>query len=210
LLGDVKRRGHAVGHERRIGERGQIRKVYSTGELVKGISRHVQSQSCLAATAWAGQREQTRRLQQLFDLRDLPLAANEAGALRREVVKPPGRTRRDITRPSGRLSVPFRNRSSCGPLRSATSYSSASPLTNDRGQNLGVAVRRTGAVLLSSRKRSHAEAFMFSFRGRRPNERWRLRHQCTPRRSAWRMVRTVIRAFSSRQVIARGLDDKRT
>jgi hypothetical protein len=63
------------------------------GELLEGISRHLQSQSRLAAATWACQREQTRRLQQLFDLRDLPLAANEAGALKRKIIESPGRTR---------------------------------------------------------------------------------------------------------------------
>jgi hypothetical protein len=68
LFRDVEGRGDAVGHERRIGKRGQFDEPYPIGELLKRISRRPEGQAGLAATARARQRQKPRRAEQLHDL----------------------------------------------------------------------------------------------------------------------------------------------
>ena len=51
LLGDVECCGHAVGHECRIGKRGQFDEPDPVGVFPKGISRNLKGQPSLAAPA---------------------------------------------------------------------------------------------------------------------------------------------------------------
>ena len=55
LLGYVESCGHAVGHEPRIGKRGQFDEPYPIGVLLKGIGRDLKGQSRLATTPRSGE-----------------------------------------------------------------------------------------------------------------------------------------------------------
>ena len=71
----------------RVMHRRQRHEVHAVGKLLDDVRRELEAQPCLADAARTGQREETRAPQQALCLGDVPVAADEAGQLRRQVVR---------------------------------------------------------------------------------------------------------------------------
>ena len=78
--------GHRLRYEPRFRQRGELHQPDAVRIGFQQVPRHLHRQAGLAAAAGANEGEQPRRAEQLLDLRDLLLAADEAGQLLRQVV----------------------------------------------------------------------------------------------------------------------------
>jgi hypothetical protein len=86
-LANRKRARNLAGHERRIADWRQIHPPHTIRVIVKRLGGDLQGQPCLPAPTRSGQSEQARSAEQLANLCDLGLAANEAGELDGQVVR---------------------------------------------------------------------------------------------------------------------------
>ena len=84
---DADRGGDRRHHEVRIGQHPEIDEPDSFVELVKQLAGDLDRQACLPDASRAGEGQQRRGRQDAFRIADLPLPADERGALAREVVR---------------------------------------------------------------------------------------------------------------------------
>ena len=86
LLPDAESRRHALGHERRVGQRRQLHQPHSVRVAVQQFCRDLERPPGLATAAGAGQGQDRRTGKELPDRRHFRPAADEARGLTRQVV----------------------------------------------------------------------------------------------------------------------------